>query len=88
MATNAKRDDLFEYVFPSGETIRILKFGLMPAGVIRQTRKLAPSDLIFTALEQIADEDALAVFDRQGQLEAADFVQAWQEDAQSSVGKS
>ena len=88
MTVKTQPADLFAYEFRNGDVIRILKFGLVPAEVMRRTRKLPPSDLIFTVLEEVADEDALAVFDRQGQVEAAEFVAAWQEDAKVTVGKS
>lgn len=75
----------FHYPTADGEIV-ISHISKIKTGVLRKYRKLEEMDMVFSIIEEIADEDTLSRLDEldQGQLE--DFVTKWQ--AGASVGES
>lgn len=78
----------FHYKTPAGDEIIIPKFKHLSAGLIRSVRRSSAEDQIFTALEDVADEDTLAFVDAMTQEQMNDFVLAWREDSGVGVGES
>lgn len=79
----------FRYTFKSGDTLVLPPFaGLLTFGLARKLRKLPVEEQIFTLVENVCDDDELAVLDKMDTTEAAAFFEAWQQGAGVSLGES
>lgn len=78
----------FTWTSEDGVEITLPSMKSLPAGLIRRNRKAEPVDFIFTLLEETVDEATLAKADALPSEEINKLFEAWQEDAQTSVGES
>lgn len=78
----------FHYRTSGGDDVVLPKYKHLKAGLVRQIRKLAPVDQIFTALEAVADEATLAIVDDLTQDEMNALISAWQKDSGVTQGES
>lgn len=78
----------FTYTTESGDTITLPPVGQIPYGVLRKVRKLDPDEQDDALLESIADEATIDKIDALPVVEVAKLMNAWQRDAEVSVGES
>lgn len=72
----------------NGQTVVLPKFKHTPAGVVRKVRSKSEAEQIFTVLEALADDDALAIIDTMDTEQLQAFIAAWQKDSNVTVGES
>lgn len=83
----------FHYTTPSGVKIVMPKFGQIPMGIMRKLRREDEANQMFGLLETLSEtgrmaEDVLPALDELGQIDFADFMQAWQKDSETSFPES
>lgn len=93
MAKPAKPQDRqsteFAYKTLSGETLVIPRFkSSLNSGMIRRFRKLDGLDQFYSLMEEILNEDQIAVTDKMPPEEFDAFVTAWQADSGVTLGES
>lgn len=88
LATVPEDNDLFRYELEDGTEIVLPKFNSVKPGVIRKIRKLSDVDQFFTVLEELADEETLAVVDNLTQEVFQDVQLAWFKHAGITLGES
>lgn len=81
------REDVFEYTH-NGRTFTLPPYKSIKSGTIRRLRKLPATDFAFTLLEELADEDALAVIDDMDTEEFEAMNRAWMEHSGITLGES
>lgn len=72
---------MFSWPSPAGDDVNVPPFDSIESGVFRKARHLNEMDMIFTLIEAVADEDALAVLDKLPAADLGSFFSAWSEDA-------
>lgn len=65
-------DESFEFDH-HGETFTLASADTLTAGFARKNRKLSPDDQLFTVLEALADDEALAAIDSMNKAEFEEF---------------
>lgn len=84
----ARHVEKFTYQY-GDETITLPKFGQMPFGIRRKLRYIHDDEeSMIVIIEGVADEESLAVIDKMYDEELADFLAAWQRDADITLGES
>lgn len=79
----------FTYKFQSGAVLTLPKFKkIMTFGRARRYRNLPESEQMFSLIEEICDERALAVLDDMDTDETEAFMNAWQADSDVTLGES
>lgn len=79
----------YTHTFPSGESVTLPRFeSVMTFGRARRLRKLDEADQLFTLVEDIADEDTLAVLDKMDTAQTEAFFTGWQEHSGVNLGES
>lgn len=79
----------FTHTFASGESVTLPRFKkAMTFGRARRLRKLSAEEQMFTLIEEIADDDTLAVLDDLDAEESNAFIEAWQDDSDVTSGES
>lgn len=79
----------FRYTFRSGKSLALPRLSkVMTFGRTRKMRKLPEEEQVFALLEDICDEDALAVLDEMDSDETEAFFKAWQAHSGASLGES
>lgn len=71
---------------PTGVTLP--KFSRIKFGTLRKMRKLDEDDVPFFLVEELADEDNLAIIDALEPDQVGDLFKAWQENAGLETGNS
>lgn len=77
----------FHWTAPSGVEIVLPHMNKIKGGLLRKYRKQDPVDFMFSILEAVADEDALAQVDDLGMADMNAMFEAWQQ-AGADLGKS
>lgn len=85
---NDHKSKTFTWTSEGGVAITLPSMQSIPSGVIRRNRKQEPVDFIFSMLEEVSDEETLAKADDLSTGEINALFEAWQEDAQATVGES
>lgn len=75
----------FEWETASGEVLTLPSAGRIKAGLLRKIRNQPEVDAMFTMLETVAGDDALALIDDMELSELTDMIAAWQKAAGVSV---
>ena len=79
----------FRYTFKSGETLTFPRFkSVVTFGMSRRLRKMSEAEQTFVLMEEICDDEELAVLDKMDTEETEAFFTAWQADSDVSMGKS
>ena len=78
----------FTWTSPDGVAVTLPSMKSIKGGVIRRNRKLEPVDFMFSVLEETADEATLELIDDLDTSDMNALFEAWQGDAQTSVGES
>lgn len=78
----------FHYQLPDGHELVLPKFENVPMGHIRKTRKLPPTDQVFTLLELLVPEEDLEHLDSLDRTGFQDFMNAWREKSDIDLGES
>lgn len=91
MATAKKIDnpnEKFKYETKSGESVELLPFERLPAGVFRKARKSDDEfGVMFDIIEAATDEDGLEVIDSLPLEELGELFEQWSEQAGSELPK-
>lgn len=83
------RSSTFTYTTSHGATLVLPRFDkVVTFGRARRLRKLSESEQVFTLVEEVCDEAALAVLDEMPPDEINSFFTAWQEHSGASLGES
>lgn len=83
------KSDEFRYTLPSGETIVLPAFEtVVTFGIARRLRKLPADEQLFALVEEVCDDEVLALLDDMSATEAGEFFDAWQRGSGVSVGES
>lgn len=80
--------DKFVYEVDSRKKITLPKFGQVPFGVIRKSRKMDPEEQFYFMFEELLDEKGLAVLDSLTADQVAELMDAWQSEAGVGLGES
>jgi len=80
--------DKFVYEVDSRKKIGLPKFGQVPFGVIRKSRKMDPEEQFYFMFEELLDEKGLAVLDSLTADQVADLMDSWQNEAGVGLGES
>lgn len=80
--------DKFVYEVDSRKKIVLPKFGQVPFGVIRKSRKMDPEEQFYFMFEELLDEKGLAVLDSLTADQVADLMDSWQNEAGVGLGES
>lgn len=80
--------DKFVYEVDSRKKIVLPKFGQVPFGVIRKSRKMDPEEQFYFMFEELLDEKGLAVLDSMTADQVADLMDSWQNEAGVGLGES
>lgn len=80
--------DKFVYEVDSRKKITLPKFGQVPFGVIRKSRKMDPEEQFYFMFEELLDEKGLAVLDSLTADQVADLMDSWQNEAGVGLGES
>mgnify|MGYP007087611768 CR=1 FL=1 len=78
----------FHYTLEDGREIVLPHFKNLPFGVVRKLRKEDEAEQLFSLVEQVADDNALAIIDTLGMSEIETLFAAWQKDSGVTVGES
>lgn len=79
----------FEYVVPGTKKKIVLpKFGQVPFGVIRKSRKMDAQEQFYFMFEELLDDKGLAVLDSLTSDQVADLMDGWQSEAGVGLGES
>ena len=78
----------FTWKSKAGVEVTLPSLNSIPAGVFRRHRRKNEVDFVFSVLEEIADEGALAQVDQVPLPEMEDLFAAWQGDSGTTVGES
>lgn len=79
----------FTHRFEGGGTVTLPKFrNVMTFGRARRLRKLDEAEQMFTLIEEICDDAALAVLDEMDTPQTEAFFTAWQADSGVTSGES
>lgn len=78
----------FHYTLEDGRQVALPHFRHIPFGVIRKLRNEDESEQLFGLVEQVADDETLAVIDTLGMGEIEALFQAWQDASKVTVGES
>jgi hypothetical protein len=70
----------FHFTSQAGVEIVVTRMDQIPSGLVRKNRKLEPMDLLYTLLEEVADEATLKKVDALPMKEQNDFFIGWQEE--------
>lgn len=78
-----------EFVYEhNGEEIRLPHFKNLPFGTIRRLRKADEAEQLFGLVEDVADDDTLAVIDAMGMADVEALFEAWQKASGVTVGEA
>ena len=80
--------DKFVYEVDSRKKIVLPKFGQVPFGVIRKSRKMDAEEQFYFMFEELLDEKGLAVLDSLTADQVADLMDSWQNEAGVGLGES
>nr|DAP03079.1 MAG TPA: hypothetical protein [Caudoviricetes sp.] len=80
--------DKFVYEVSPRKKITLPKFGQVPFGVIRKSRKMDPEEQFYFMFEELLDEQGLAVLDSLTADQVADLMDSWQNEAGVGLGES
>lgn len=80
--------DKFVYEVDSRKKITLPKFGQVPFGVIRKSRKMDAEEQFYFMFEELLDEKGLAVLDSLTADQVADLMDSWQNEAGVGLGES
>ena len=83
----AAKSDVFEYTF-DGKKITLPLLSKLKFGLIRKMRKESAEEQMFMLVEQLADDESLAVIDEMDSGQVAEFMEAWQEASDVDSGES
>ena len=83
----AAKSDVFEYTF-DGKKITLPLLSKLKFGLIRKMRKESAEEQMFMLVEQLADDETLAVIDEMDSGQVAEFMEAWQEASDVDSGES
>lgn len=79
----------FAYTTKGGVTLVVPRFdSVVTFGRARKLRKLAEDEQVFQLVEDVCDDDALAVLDAMPASEVGLFFEAWQKDSGVDLGES
>jgi len=83
------KSSTFTYTTKSGARLVLPRFdAVVTFGRARKLRKLSETEQVFTLVEDVCDDAALAVLDEMPASEVSDFFEAWQNDSGASLGES
>lgn len=72
----------------NGQGFSLPYLGRVKAGLLRKIRKLSADDQLFTLLEEMGNDEALAVIDEMDGEEFGEFLTAWHEASGVTMGES
>lgn len=78
----------FVYEVDSKRKVTLPKFGEVPFGVVRKSRKMDPEEQFYFMFEELLDEKGLAVLDSLTSEQVGDLMDQWQAEAGVGVGES
>lgn len=78
----------FHWKTDDGREVVLPRFNQLPFGVVRKLRKEDEAEQLFGLVEQVADEDTLAIIDTLGMGDIETLFTAWQKAGGVSVGES
>lgn len=78
----------FVYEVDSRKKITLPKFGEVPFGVIRKSRKMDSEEQFYFLFEELLDEKGLAVLDTLTSKQVGELMDMWQGEAGVSLGES
>lgn len=78
----------FVYEVDSKRKITLPKFGQVPFGVIRKSRKMDPEEQFYFMFEELLDDKGLAVLDGLTSDQVGDLMDKWQNESGVSLGES
>lgn len=78
----------FTHKFADGDTVTLPRFGsLMTFGRVRKMRHLPEAEQMFLLMEEVCDEDQLAVLDKMDTAETQEFFSGWQKHSGVDLGE-
>lgn len=84
--TDKVRDPFIREI--DGVEVRLPSLGYLKPGLIRKIRNLGDVNAMYTLLETVLDDKALAVLDDMDPDDYAEFIDAWREHSGVSLGES
>lgn len=81
-------DDKFHHKLEDGREIVLPHFKHVPFGVVRKLRKENDAEQMFTLVEEVADDDTLAIIDTLGMEDIDQLFTEWQEASKVTAGES
>lgn len=79
------RDDFVTTI--DGTEIRLPSMSFMKPGLVRKIRRLTDIDAIYTLLEELLDDKALAAVDDMDPLDFEQFMKDWRQHSGISLGE-
>lgn len=80
-------DEQFSFTTAAGKVIVVPSFSKVKFGIIRKIRRQSVADQMFSLVEELCDDDTLALLDDLEQDEAQKFVEQWGEFSGVTLGE-